>query len=704
MDSPHQPADAEQTILALDVAAPAAPALDSDQNSLASSHLSDIDAPAALKDSKLSLNNSSSNSIPIPKNEQELETLNSRIEEVSSQVRSLEDQLDHLPESKHGIHRSVSAPVLTANIPTSPSQVNVTDVMHPALRHSPSTISQLSQASILTSQQLRIMVLRHKLLNEVTPDHLSSLLASKKTLLRRLSRASLKAQTQLNYKKRSSRQFSSSPKKTSGLPPYLAGRLKEIELEEATLQGKKYFNVAHDYGLKYLIDNGVIDNPEKKPDHVSDWEQWKLHCADQVAKFLLNQTEKGGLSKNMVGKFLGSGSPFSRLTLSRYAQQFDFRHLTLDASLRVFMLNFNLPADTDRIYRITESFASQWWNQNKTNVDLHRLQGAFWNQEAIHILTLAIIQLNNDMYHSKVRKARKRDFVKTTVHGLHEVMAKRNIAIEESLNSKKNIDMFLKLIYVDIRERPLQPLDAGDEFFDLYKYFQHHEKELKLKRENFEQSKQQWTGGRIDESAEEDEDVDSFDRASNELSDGEIHGEKTVDLKIGSKFMKSMERFDEKDIDLEVTPKDMEIDDATRSTHSATAADVSADQHSIEPSQETSTAPMEVDVNNQSEGIVSESTAELAATENTAKTSFSVRNPVLSPSMATSPSQSTLVSPPPPISLSRTMSKHTSEMDSFQKPGAGEKIKNLRKGLKSVFTKVKIAANWKRTQNHSNSP
>ena len=91
--------------------------------------------------------------------------------------------------------------------------------------------------------------------------------------------------------------------------------------------------------------------------------------ADSVARFL-HQTP--GLDKSLVGDYLAEppdSHPFNTKVRAAYVARFDFRGMTFDGALRMFLSGFRLPGEAQKIDRLMEAFAGRLYEQIKDSRD-----------------------------------------------------------------------------------------------------------------------------------------------------------------------------------------------------------------------------------------------------------------------------------------------------------------------------------------------
>jgi cytohesin len=150
------------------------------------------------------------------------------------------------------------------------------------------------------------------------------------------------------------------------------------------------FNLKPSVGIQYLTEKGMIKG-----------------TPEEVAKFLLEPS----LSKTLVGDYLGEGNEFNIKVLKAYCHLLDFIGLTVDEALRKFLVGFRLPGEAQKIDRMMEAFATQFYQNNPVN---------FANSDVVYVLAFSLIMLNTDAHNPSVKvKMTKAGFIKNST-GINE--------------------------------------------------------------------------------------------------------------------------------------------------------------------------------------------------------------------------------------------------------------------------------------------
>ncbi|XP_074590636.1 ARF guanine-nucleotide exchange factor GNL2 [Curcuma longa] len=112
-----------------------------------------------------------------------------------------------------------------------------------------------------------------------------------------------------------------------------------------------------------------------------------------------------GLDKNSIGDFLGDPDEFHIQVLREFTGTFDFVHVLLDTALRSYLETFRLPGESQKIHRIIEAFADQFYEQNSSDI--------FASKDAVLILSYSLIMLNTDQHNPQVKKKMtEEDFIR----------------------------------------------------------------------------------------------------------------------------------------------------------------------------------------------------------------------------------------------------------------------------------------------------
>ncbi|KAG8914569.1 guanine nucleotide exchange protein for ADP-robosylation factor [Tulasnella sp. 408] len=155
------------------------------------------------------------------------------------------------------------------------------------------------------------------------------------------------------------------------------GRFETAKQRKTTLlEGIRKFNFKPKRGIKFLIDAGFIKSSEP---------------AD-IARFL---HETDGLSKAMIGEYLGEGEEENIAIMHAFVDILDFKDLPFVDALRMFLQSFRLPGEAQKIDRFMLKFAERYMAGNPSTV--------FKNADTAYVLAYSTIMLNTDLYNPQVK-------------------------------------------------------------------------------------------------------------------------------------------------------------------------------------------------------------------------------------------------------------------------------------------------------------
>jgi brefeldin A-resistance guanine nucleotide exchange factor 1 len=158
---------------------------------------------------------------------------------------------------------------------------------------------------------------------------------------------------------------------SEGLPDRATLR-EQRRRKKIIVKGATKFNEKPKEGLGYLKESGIIDdNPTS------------------VARFL-RQTSR--VSKVVLGDFLSKKG--NDEYLEAFLDLFDFSGKRVDEALRQLLGSFRLPGESPLIERIVTAFAKKY----------HALSEEVADEDAVFVLTYAIIMLNVDQHSPKVKQ------------------------------------------------------------------------------------------------------------------------------------------------------------------------------------------------------------------------------------------------------------------------------------------------------------
>ncbi|TVY38452.1 Uncharacterized protein LSUB1_G004093 [Lachnellula subtilissima] len=207
--------------------------------------------------------------------------------------------------------------------------------------------------------------------------------------------------------------------------PEVAKLREQRRRKKIIIQGASKFNESPKAGLAYLSDQGIIDDPT---DAVS------------VARFLKGTTR---ISKKMFGEFIAKKG--NEAILEALMSNFDFAGKRLDEALRVLLETFRLPGESALIERIITVFSEQYIKGAKPE--------GITENDAIFVLTYAIIMLNVDQHSPKIKAQSRMQY---------EDFAKQ----VRGVNGGQDFDPeFLRAIFEEIKSNEIILPDEHDNKF-----------------------------------------------------------------------------------------------------------------------------------------------------------------------------------------------------------------------------------------------
>ncbi|KAG1907240.1 uncharacterized protein F5891DRAFT_362804 [Suillus fuscotomentosus] len=204
-------------------------------------------------------------------------------------------------------------------------------------------------------------------------------------------------------------------------------RFESAKQKKTTLlEGIKKFNFKPKRGIQFLVETELIPGSSPR----------------DIAGFLLTTD---GLSKSMIGEYLGEGDEYNVAIMHAFVDFLDFRNLGFVDAVRVFLQAFRLPGEAQKIDRFMLKFAERYIAGNA--------QTPFKNADAAYILAYSIILLNTDAHSPQIKhRMTKADFIKNN----------RGINDGESLPEE-----FLSAIFHDIQGNEIRMKDEVDAAINL---------------------------------------------------------------------------------------------------------------------------------------------------------------------------------------------------------------------------------------------
>lgn len=148
------------------------------------------------------------------------------------------------------------------------------------------------------------------------------------------------------------------------------------ERKQVIIRGIKKFNESPKKGIGFLVQQGIIDSIDNPV---------------SIARFVKSTTR---ISKKLLGEYLSKKENIE--ILKAFIDQFDFAGKRVDEAVRELLVTFRLPGESALIERIVTEFAEKYCSAKENLKDVA-------NQDAVFILTYAIIMLNTDQHNPNMK-------------------------------------------------------------------------------------------------------------------------------------------------------------------------------------------------------------------------------------------------------------------------------------------------------------
>lgn len=145
--------------------------------------------------------------------------------------------------------------------------------------------------------------------------------------------------------------------------------------------GLNLFNTKPEKGLTFLIRQGFVED-----------------SPNVISNFLVSRK---GISRQVIGEFLGNGTEKSKKILKAVCNQIDLSKLDIDEALRKFQSHIRIQGEAQRVERLVEAFAQRYLEANADRA--RKLE----NPDSIFVLAFAIIMLNTDAHSPSMRKEKR---------------------------------------------------------------------------------------------------------------------------------------------------------------------------------------------------------------------------------------------------------------------------------------------------------
>lgn len=225
---------------------------------------------------------------------------------------------------------------------------------------------------------------------------------------------------------------------TSDLPGPKSLREQRAK-KKVIIRGATKFNESPKGGIAFLAAQGIISDPNDP------------HA---VTSFLKGTTR---IDKKVLGEFISKKS--NDAILDAFFNQFSFRDQRVDEALREVLNTFRLPGESALIERIVTTFSEKYFEAAGSE--------HIANQDAVFILSYAVIMLNTDLYNPNVKNQKrmnfndfsknlrgvndKKDFDPEYLQAIFEAIKAREIVLPEEHDNKHAFEHAWKELLVKIQ-------------------------------------------------------------------------------------------------------------------------------------------------------------------------------------------------------------------------------------------------------------
>ncbi|OCL13855.1 Sec7-domain-containing protein [Glonium stellatum] len=205
------------------------------------------------------------------------------------------------------------------------------------------------------------------------------------------------------------------------------------------IRGATKFNENPKIGIAFLASQGIIKDPNDP------------RC---IAEFVKGTTR---VDKKALGEFLAKKS--NEAILSAFMDLFDFAGQRVDEALRQLLNSFRLPGESALIERIVTEFSEKYCAKATPE--------GIANQDAVFVLTYAIIMLNTDQHNPNVKSQSRmsfhdfsknlggvnggKDFDPTYLQDIYDSIKTREIILPEEHDNRHAYDHAWKELLIKIQ-------------------------------------------------------------------------------------------------------------------------------------------------------------------------------------------------------------------------------------------------------------
>ncbi|KAG0288521.1 Brefeldin A-inhibited guanine nucleotide-exchange protein 2 [Linnemannia gamsii] len=181
------------------------------------------------------------------------------------------------------------------------------------------------------------------------------------------------------------------------------------------LKGVSLFNAKPMKGVDFFIKQGFVQDD-----------------LQAIAAYLMTTP---GLDKAAIGEYIGEGDKKAIKVMHAFVDRLDFTGVGFVDALRMFLQNFRLPGESQKIDRLMEKFADRYCDTNPK---------VFANAEPAYILAFSVIMLNTDQHSDNVkRRMDVKDFIKNN-RGINDNANLPDEYLTEIFNNISNNEIVLE--------------------------------------------------------------------------------------------------------------------------------------------------------------------------------------------------------------------------------------------------------------------
>lgn len=211
--------------------------------------------------------------------------------------------------------------------------------------------------------------------------------------------------------------------RTEGLPDREKLR-EQRHKKKVIIKGATKFNESPKAGIAFLASKGIIGDPNDP---------------QAVTSFFKGTTR---IDKKILGEFISKKG--NEAILNAFMDRFDFEGLRVDEALRQLLNTFRLPGESALIERIVTVFCEKYYEAAQPE--------NIADQDAVFVLTYAIIMLNTDLYNPNVKPAARmspeafarnlrgvnagKDFEPEYLQEIYDAIKSREIVLPEEHDNK----------------------------------------------------------------------------------------------------------------------------------------------------------------------------------------------------------------------------------------------------------------------------